>query len=244
MVSSDSVRFDFVVPALKQLLAQFPGRLRLVAIGPPGDFLHTQGLAVEQLAVMDYVGFRRYIASQTDAVGIIPLDDTPFGACKSAIKFMDYALAGIPSVCSAVAPYSDVVRQGENGLLADNTSDSWFDAIARLCTSVELRSKLATQARIDVQTDWSLARAADSWQAIVDAQLGDKRPTVTIDFNLPRRPRMPRLMHFWRRLQALRWAIDMEGGLWLFLRRVVHLWRIEGPSGLQRRLAAFRSRGL
>lgn len=244
MASSDSVRFDFIVPALKQLLAQFPDRLRLVAIGPPGDFLLTQGIAAEQLATMDYLGFRCFIASQTDAVGIIPLDETPFGACKSAIKFMDYALAGIPSVCSAVAPYSDVVRHGVNGLLADNTSAAWYDAIARLCTSLDLRNALATQARREVQAEWSLAHAADAWQAVIHAHLGGKKPAAALDFALPRRPQMSRLLHYGRRLQALRWAVDMEGGWLLFLRRIGHLWRTEGASGLRRRLGAFRSREL
>ncbi len=244
MASSDSVRFDFIVPALKQLVAHFPDQLRLVAIGPPGDFLLSQGLPVERLAAMDYLGFRRFIASQTDAIGIIPLDDTTFGACKSAIKFMDYALAGIPSVCSAVAPYSDMVRQSENGLLADNTSAAWFDAVARLCSSVELRNTLAAQARRDAQIDWSLTHAADAWQALVEAHLGNKKKTTSFDFSLPLQPRASRLWHYWRRLQALRWAVDMEGGWSLFLRRIVHLWRTEGTSGLQRRLGAFRSREL
>jgi hypothetical protein len=242
MASSDSVRFDFIVPALKQLVAQFTGRLRLVTIGPPGDFLLAQGISVEALPTMDYLGFRSFIAAQSDAIGIIPLDDSVFGSCKSAIKFMDYALAGIPSVCSAVAPYSDVVRHDENGLLADNNDASWYAALARLLSAPELRVALAARARREVQADWSLAHAADAWQAVVQAQLGDVRAAPGQGLSLPRQRRAFKLMHYWRRLQALAWAVDMEGGWLAFLRRLCHLWRTEGASGLGRRLGAFRSR--
>lgn len=242
MASSDSVRFDFIVPALRQLMAQHAERLHLVSIGPPGDFLLSQGLAVEARPTMDYLGFRSFLASQKDAIGIIPLDDSVFGSCKSAIKFMDYALAGIPSVCSAVAPYSDVVRDGESGLLADNNDTSWHDAIERLLTSPELRATLADSARREVQANWSLTHAAQAWQAVVSAQLGDTRSAQTQDVSLPRPDRNFRLTHYWRRLRALFWAVDMEGGWLAFLRRIGHLWRTEGAPGLRRRLGAFRSR--
>lgn len=244
MASSDSVRVDFIVSALKELLAHYPDQLRLVAIGPPGDFLLAQGIFVEHVAAMDYLGFRQFIASQTDAIGIIPLDDTPFGSCKSAIKFMDYALAGIPSVCSAVAPYSDVVRNGENGLLADNTHASWYGSIARLCNSPELRNALAAQARRDVQTDWSLAHAADAWQAVLNLHINREGHSSALEWSVPQRAQISWPTNYLPRLRALLWTVDMQGGWLQFLHRIRYLWRTEGVSGLRRRISAFRSREL
>jgi 2-polyprenyl-3-methyl-5-hydroxy-6-metoxy-1,4-benzoquinol methylase/glycosyltransferase involved in cell wall biosynthesis len=242
IASSDTVRFDFVVSALRQLLAHFPSQLRLIAIGPPGDFLLSQGFAVEKYSAMDYLEFRRFISSQTDAIGIIPLDATKFGACKSAIKFMDYALAGIPSVCSAVAPYIDVVRDGENGLLAKNTCKDWYDAVAKLCSSADTRHAMADLARREVQSDWSLTRSADAWNSVIEAHLGKRVSADTLDSALSRTKSLPRIRHYVRRLMALHWAMDMEGGLLPFFRRINHLRQTEGTIGLRRRLSAFRSR--
>jgi len=242
IASSDTVRIDFLVVALRQLLECFPGQMKLTAVGPPGDYLLSQGFDVDRYSTMDYLDFRNFISSQTDAIGIVPLDETPFGACKSAIKFMDYALAEIPSVCSAVAPYIDVVRHGETGLLAKNTSRDWFDTVALLCASVDTRRAVANNARRYVQTEWSLARSAIAWNSLIDAHLVKRASGQDRGISVSQHIRQARIRHYVHRLKALSWAIDMEGGLLAFLRRINHLRQTEGLSGLKRRLGAFRSR--
>lgn len=241
MASSDSVRFDFIAPVLKELLNDKSFNVRLVALGPPGEYLASEGLPVERYPNMDYGAFRAFAASMPDALGIIPLDGSSFSACKSAIKFMDYALAGIPSICSDVPPYSDVVRNGETGLLAKNTEESWLKALKLACDSRELRRTLAGNARCEVNKQWSLSRAADAWQVVITTLSGDGMlPRPNIFFHSENR-RPPGLSRRWRRLKALGVAIDMEGGWLPFARKVRALWRMEGWRALKRRIGAFRS---
>lgn len=242
MASSDSVRFDFIAPVLKELLKDGALNVRLIAVGPPGEYLAAEGLPVERHPNMDYDAFRTFAASLPDALGVIPLDDSPFSACKSAIKFMDYALAGIPSVCSAVPPYADVVRDGETGLLAENTAESWLKALKLGCASRELRRMLAANARREVRAEWSLNRAADAWQAAISTLAGDGRSSHPTLILWPEDRRLLRQSHRWRRLKALGIAIDMEGGWLPFVRKVWALWRTEGWQGLNRRVSAFRVR--
>lgn len=242
MASSDSVRFDFIAPVLKDLLNDCAFKVRLIALGPPGDYLESEGLPVERYPNMDYGAFRAFAASLPDALGVIPLDDSPFSACKSAIKFMDYALAGIPSVCSAVPPYTDVVRDGETGLLAENTVESWLKALKLACASHELRRTLASNARREVNEQWSLNNAADAWQTVISTLAGDGNlPRPTIVLHPEQHRRSSGLSRRWRRLKALGVAIDMEGGWRLFICRLWTLWRMEGWRGLNRRIGAFRS---
>lgn len=242
MASSDSVRFDFIVPVLRALMNDKSFNVRLVALGPPGEYLASQGLKVERYPNMDYEAFRAFAASLSDALGVIPLDASPFSACKSAVKFMDYALAGIPSVCSNVPPYSDVVKDGESGLLAENTEKSWLEALNQACSSRELRETLACNARSEVNKHWSLNRAADAWQVVTSALLhGGMLPHQNLVLHPAERRRSSGFSRRWRRLKALRVAIDMEGGWLPFTRKVWTLWRMEGWRALKRRIGAFRS---
>jgi glycosyltransferase involved in cell wall biosynthesis len=169
VASSDTVRVDFVVPALKRIMARADFRGRLLGIGPPGDYLRQAGLEVECLPTMRYAPFQALLAGLDNAIGIIPLDRSRFSACKSAIKFVDYSLAGIPSVCSDVPPYSDVARDGATALLAANDEAAWVAAIARLTGDAATRRRLADAAHSLCREDRSLARAAQAWQGVLAA---------------------------------------------------------------------------
>lgn len=241
MASSDSVRFDFIAQVLKSLLSDSAFKVRLVAVGPPGEYLESEGLPVERYPNMDYSAFRAFAASLQDAVGVIPLDDSPFSACKSAIKFMDYALAGIPSICSAVPPYSDVVRDGETGLLAKNTAESWLKELKLACASLELRRALAANAQREVVEQWSLSRTADAWQAVISVLAVDGKQQLPNIVLSSQQHRFPNLYRRGRRLKALFFSIDMEGGWLSFTRRIWTLWRTEGWQSLSKRIASFRS---
>ena len=56
-------------------------------------------------------------------VAIIPLVDIQFNSCKSAIKYYEMTLAGIPSIVQDVSPYKDVIENNYNGFIARNKND-------------------------------------------------------------------------------------------------------------------------
>lgn len=58
-------------------------------------------------------------------IGIAPLTDTPFNACKSSIKFYEYALGDILGIYSWVPPYIDKVVEGETGYFAQSEQE-WY----------------------------------------------------------------------------------------------------------------------
>jgi len=74
---------------------------------------------------------------------ICPLGDTAFNSYKSSIKYLDYSAVGMPAIFSNCAVYEDVVRDGENGILLNNDTNSWYEAIKKLVLSPDLRYKLA-----------------------------------------------------------------------------------------------------
>jgi len=223
LASSDSVRVDFIVPSLEDMVNDPKLNIRIIGIGPPGQFLKKTGLPVENLPNMQYDEFKSFLMSCSNAIGIIPLDDSNFSACKSAIKYIDYSLAGIPSVCSAVPPYSDVVRNEVTGLLVPNKKDAWYSALKHLALSPDERQQLATNARQFCTQSFSMQVAADAWQQVF-IQLHPVR-SHTIEAGSAQPFQSYSRHSFWRRA--------------LHLASYVNAFRVlrqEGFRGIQKRL--------
>jgi glycosyltransferase involved in cell wall biosynthesis len=89
-------------------------------------------------------------------IGLMPLDDDPWTRGKCAYKALQYMAAGVPVVCSPVGMNTDIVTEGESGLLASD-HDAWEQQIARLVESPDLRHRLGKAGRESVERGYSLA---------------------------------------------------------------------------------------
>jgi hypothetical protein len=110
--------------------------------------------------------FKKFLSTLDNTIGIIPLDESQFSSCKSPIKFLDFALAGIPAVCSNVAPYSDIILDGTNGLLCQNQEEDWYKAVCNLAQSAALRTKIADAAGELSKTEYSMQHVAEVWNGV------------------------------------------------------------------------------
>lgn len=88
-------------------------------------------------------------------IGIAPLENNLFNLHKSDIKFLDYSALKIATVASNVESYAKTIVDHETGLLVDNKSTSWMDALSELIESKALRSRLADNAFAYLQTQRS-----------------------------------------------------------------------------------------
>ena len=169
VASSDTVRVDFIVPALMALTRDYPGRFHITAIGPPGEYLEKVGVPVHRKPILSQKEFKEFLSNLSNPIGLIPLEDSLFSSCKSPIKFFDYALAGVPSVCSNVPPYADYVKNRETGLLVNNDVDSWVSGILELSNSADLRNSLVQNACRFVNESYTIDHAAASWERAFDS---------------------------------------------------------------------------
>ena len=88
-------------------------------------------------------------------VNLAPLEpDSIFNDGKSAIKWMEAALAGTPTVASATASFVDAIDPWHSGVLAVDLDD-WEAALDRLLADEDLRARMANQARRDALLRWS-----------------------------------------------------------------------------------------
>ena len=155
---SHNENFELIKPAIKQLLAKYSNvQLHIVGIlDIPQDMKPFEN----QIVTHDYVDWDKLPAliSEVD-INLAPLVDSIFNRAKSEIKWIEAALVKVPTVASKIGAFSDVVIDGETGLLA--TDDQWFDKLEALVLSPDLRQKLAESAYRAVLGNCTLSKKDD-----------------------------------------------------------------------------------
>lgn len=79
---------------------------------------------------------------------LVPLEDSVYTRCKSAIKYLEMSSAKKPGVWQDIRQYQEVI-DGTNGLLAKNGNE-WYEAIKKLIDDKELRKQMGENAYKDV----------------------------------------------------------------------------------------------
>ena len=144
--------------ALQRLAASHEYVLRVIGVDDfrlPGVDVHAvlwrATTEVEDLAPVD--------------IGIMPLPDTPWTRGKCGMKALQYMALGIPTICSPVGVNTDIIDDGENGLLA-STDDEWVQRLAELLASPEERARLGAAGRQRVEEGFDGAQVARQVAAI------------------------------------------------------------------------------
>lgn len=164
---------------LHRALCSLPeGAARIVAVGPAAASLAAAGVAVQGHALMPRQAFIRWVRALPNAVAVIPLEDSRFASCKSAIKWFEYAEAGVPVLCSDVSPYRDVIEDGRTGCLVANETQAWLQALQTVIANPALRLQIAQGARAAVRARHTLALTVQAWErALAQArQLAQAEP--------------------------------------------------------------------
>ena len=92
-------------------------------------------------------------------IGLVPLDDTPFEEAKFPFKLLQYLALGVPSVTSRVGTAAEIVRHGENGLLAGSAAE-WTECLQALILDQRLRERLRECGRDTVASRYTIERVA------------------------------------------------------------------------------------
>lgn len=74
----------------------------------------------------NYEIYQNRIASLNWDIGLAPMSSTEFKKCKYYNKYTEYGAIQCVGVYSKVKPYTDIIIDGYNGLLCDNTVEEWI----------------------------------------------------------------------------------------------------------------------
>ncbi len=132
------------LPAVRRVLNDIPGtRLRIVG--------HFDRAAVpvalrDQVEMAPFVPYERLFAeiARVD-INLAPLVDNPHRRVKSAVKFLEAALVGVPTIASDLEPYR-LIEHGRTGMLAAD-EEGWYASIMALATDPARRRAMGEAAR-------------------------------------------------------------------------------------------------
>jgi len=108
-------------------------------------------------------------ALRTFDIGVMPLFSDDWARGKCGFKLLEYLATGIPAVASPVGVNGDIVRHGENALLAA-TPKEWEACLERLLADPALRRRLGTAGRRTVEAHYTTEKAAAQWLALLQRE--------------------------------------------------------------------------
>ncbi|HQP91865.1 MAG TPA: glycosyltransferase family 4 protein [Candidatus Omnitrophota bacterium] len=89
-------------------------------------------------------------------IGLLPLfKESKFNRAKSPTKLFEYMAMEIPSVASRNGEAQNIIREGQNGLLAGTVSE-FAEKLNKLLRDKDLRLKIGKAARVEINERYSL----------------------------------------------------------------------------------------
>ncbi|MEM9342004.1 MAG: glycosyltransferase [Pseudomonadota bacterium] len=106
-----------------------------------------------QVSVTPFTRYSTYLGHLASAdAAIVPLADDPFNRCKSSVRAIDAAAAGVPVLVSNVGDLNAVVRDGETGLVVPE--GGWGSALAHVLDQATME-QMGRNARANIERRWS-----------------------------------------------------------------------------------------
>ncbi|NJL09825.1 MAG: glycosyltransferase family 4 protein [Calothrix sp. SM1_7_51] len=140
---------DFKVAgaAIARIMEKYPNvKLTIIGYLTLPDYLKPYSERVNRVGLLSNLDVYWEFLFQSD-INIAPLSKSLFNDCKSEIKWLEAAIFGIPSVVSSTQMYLEVLQDGQDSLIADN-SEEWFDKLDLLVSNSQVRLQIAENAKI------------------------------------------------------------------------------------------------
>ena len=125
----------------KNLVLMIVGYLRL------GDkFEHLTG----QIEYYSFVPMKKLPSlMMISDINIAPLEmHNPFCQCKSALKFLEAGILGIPTIASATDSFQRAIENNNDGFLVFTEND-WYEKLSLLINNESLRNEIGNNARLN-----------------------------------------------------------------------------------------------
>jgi glycosyltransferase involved in cell wall biosynthesis len=158
------IDLEVALPGLIRVLADLPdARLRIVG---HFDLTWLPDSLRARVETAPFVPYERLFEAISDCdINLAPIANNPQRRSKSAIKYLEAALVGVPTVASDLEPYR-VIRHGETGMLAGD-DEGWYTSIMALASDAVRRAQIGRAARAQVLRDETTTARAPHFAALV-----------------------------------------------------------------------------
>jgi glycosyltransferase involved in cell wall biosynthesis len=144
----------------RRVAEKYP-HVRFVVQGHCAKVVH-DAVPPDRLRFLPWIELAKYPAGLVNIdIGCCSVADTPFNACKSVIKALEYGASGAAVVATS-ALYHSVIRHNDTGLIA-NTADEWEAGLSRLVEDRQYAGVLARRLKRVVVEQHNLQVSAGKW---------------------------------------------------------------------------------
>ena len=114
-----------------------------------------------------YDAYREKLDSFNWDIGLAPMPDTPFHACKHYNKFVEYASAGVVGVFSDVMPYTRMKAMNMPARFCKNEADAWYKGICDLLDHPQERERMRKQVAKYAKKHFSILETATDMKQLI-----------------------------------------------------------------------------
>jgi len=157
--------FNLCKDALYHILQKYD-HVRLELFFDPEDsrFTSSHKVYIARPVTSGVNSFYQYLLKRNWDIGIAPLADTEFNRAKTSVKYREYSALRIAGVYSNIVTYNKDVTHKQTGVLTENTTDAWVEALESLINDQNLRQTIITNAHQDAHNRFSLSQFVESYK--------------------------------------------------------------------------------
>ena len=167
--STSQTHLEMFAPMLREFTSRRDVELRVISdrepVLPGVAFVWRPWSAAAEVAELSHFD-----------LGIMPMPDDEWAKGKCALKALQYMAMGVPTICSAVGANCEVIRHGENGLLA-KSNEEWIANLELLIDEPALRERLGAMGRRSVEERYSMSRCAELFARVVRETVVEQQPS-------------------------------------------------------------------
>jgi glycosyltransferase involved in cell wall biosynthesis len=165
-------RFDVLLSAIAQTIKKIPN-LKLMIVGRGTHIDKVAKFPVKEMGMSPHVIFTGYrendyvetLACMDIEVFLVPGTD---GACRAVREAM---AMGIPVIASQRGMLPEIVDDGINGLVIEDTPENISSALVKLISNPDLRKEMGEKARVKALSEFSLStfskRVEEVYQKVI-----------------------------------------------------------------------------
>lgn len=171
---------EFISPAVIKIYKEFGEKVEFTFIGVNPEINSIKNVKYIEY-INNYDNYRKVMYDSHFDIGISPIYETEFYRCKYYNKFVEYTAINIAGIYTNNEPYNFVVQNEVNGLLVNNTSDEWYEALKKLIINEDLRKRCIINARNLIEKDFSYENVAGKLIRDIPELLDYKSPKMRVD---------------------------------------------------------------
>jgi len=151
-VSHEDIVQKILSPVIRDISNNYFDKVDFTFLGSNSGIENSSN--VHNLNIIEnYDEYRNFVENGNFNVGLAVVETDEFYQCKYYNKFLEYTSVGCVGIYTDSKPYTYVIKNGNNGILCENTYTGWYNAIESLINNLDIREKCFINALNYVKTE-------------------------------------------------------------------------------------------